>query len=954
MKHAIGSLVRVRERDWIVQPESSEDLLILKPLGGLEDETVGVLPSLEEVKSASFDLPDSGKAGDYLSCKLLRDAMLLGVRNGVGPFRSFGHMNLDPRPYQFVPLIMAMRLDPVRLMIADDVGVGKTIEAGMIAREMLDRGDIERMTVLCPPHLAEQWQRELNDKFHIDAELVLSNTAARLERNIGFGQSLFEVYPYTVVSLDYIKNDRRRTEFLRACPEFVIVDEVHTCSEDTGARGSRQLRWEMLRALSKNPDRHMLLLTATPHSGKEGNFSSLLTLLNDRFIHLPANLAGDENRRNREDLARHFVQRRRPDVQHYMREVLQQRDEMSPFPDREALDATWKLNLQYGSFLKEIIHWAKKAVRGYVSGSRNIQDRVKWWSALALMHTVSSSPAAAESTLLTRTETEEMDSLSQLEQMGVDTVMDAGEGDLLQGTDLTPDVIMNTLADTNDRKWFRQMAVKAAALYGDQDPKLLSLIPIIKRVLKDGFQPIVFCRYVRTAEYLEMELKARLKSEFKDIEIVAVSGKIAPEDREERIFDLGQYPCRILIATDCLSEGVNLQQYFNAVIHYDLAWNPTRHEQREGRVDRYGQPSRTVKTITYYGEDNPVDGIILKVLLRKHESIRKALGISVPIPVDGNALAAAIFESLLLQTDDDRYEQLALDVMLDQTIELERTWTQTAEQEKRSRAIFAQHTIKANEVSTLWEQSLNAVGSPAVLPFLELLCRTHAVPVGYKGNDILEIDFGALASRQAGFTDVTGLTSAVRLKSLLPAPEKTLHVTRTHPLVEALASHVFTDAFDEYGHLQARRCGVIRTKGISVRTVMILARARYLLEETKARRKVKEMMAEDVYILSRSGSGETAAWLDEERTEELLSVVPTGNVLQNEVVLHVERAKREVVKEVEYIRVHVHQRADRFMEQHRAVRESARMTGQTKVRVLEASEGFPVDIIGIFVILPEA
>ena len=110
---------------------------------------------------------------------------------------------------------MALRLDPVRLLIADDVGIGKTIEACLVARELLDRGEIQRMAVLCPPHLAEQWQSELKDKFHIDTELVLASTARRLERNCGVNQSIFDIYPHVIVSMDYIKSDRRRDEFRR-------------------------------------------------------------------------------------------------------------------------------------------------------------------------------------------------------------------------------------------------------------------------------------------------------------------------------------------------------------------------------------------------------------------------------------------------------------------------------------------------------------------------------------------------------------------------------------------------------------------------------------------------------------------------------------------------------------------------------------------------------------------
>src|SRR5262249_30980703 len=154
--------------------------------------------------------------------------------------------------------LMALRHEVIRLLIADDVGIGKTIEAGLIARELLDRGEITRLTVICPPHLCEQWQQELASKFLLDAEVVRPGTASRLERGLPAGQSLFEVYPFTVVSLDYIKAERRRDEFIRACPEFVIVEEAHACIGGNGA--SRHLRYRLLRDLANDPRRHMLFL----------------------------------------------------------------------------------------------------------------------------------------------------------------------------------------------------------------------------------------------------------------------------------------------------------------------------------------------------------------------------------------------------------------------------------------------------------------------------------------------------------------------------------------------------------------------------------------------------------------------------------------------------------------------------------------------------------------------
>ncbi len=164
MTFAVGSLVKARGREWVVLPGSDDDMLLLRPLGGTEDEVTGVYRPLEPVEPAAFDLPDPARLGDFASCRLLRDAIRLGFRSSAGPFRSFAQLAVEPRPYQLVPLLMALKLDPVRLLIADDVGIGKTVEAGLIARELLDRGEVRRLAVLCPPHLAEQWQAELREQ----------------------------------------------------------------------------------------------------------------------------------------------------------------------------------------------------------------------------------------------------------------------------------------------------------------------------------------------------------------------------------------------------------------------------------------------------------------------------------------------------------------------------------------------------------------------------------------------------------------------------------------------------------------------------------------------------------------------------------------------------------------------------------------------------------------------
>ncbi|WP_300593795.1 DEAD/DEAH box helicase, partial [Microbacterium sp.] len=308
---AIGSLVTARGRDWVVLPESDPDFLVAKPLGGSDAEITGLIPAVEEVTSATFPPPSPADRGDDRSGRMLREALRIGFRSSGGPFRSLASLNVDPRPYQLVPLLLGLRQETVRLLIADDVGIGKTVEAGLVASELLAQGTVQRLAVLCPPSLAEQWRRELSEKFGLDAQLVLPSTITRLERALAVGEELFTRYPVTVVSLDFIKSERHRYEFQRTAPELIIVDEAHTVAADDSGTGSagRTQRYNLIRSLADDKTRHLILTTATPHSGNDGAFRNLIGLLDDDLKTI--DLSSDSGRRL---LARYMVQRRRGDI----------------------------------------------------------------------------------------------------------------------------------------------------------------------------------------------------------------------------------------------------------------------------------------------------------------------------------------------------------------------------------------------------------------------------------------------------------------------------------------------------------------------------------------------------------------------------------------------------------------------------------------------------------------
>jgi SNF2 family DNA or RNA helicase len=669
----------------VVLPDSTDDFLLLKPLGGLEDDVAGLLPDLEAVEPAQFALPTSDDLGDHRSARLLRDAVRLGFRSSAGPFRSFGRIAVEPRSYQLVPLLMALRLDPVRLLIADDVGIGKTVEALLIAKELLDRGEIQRTAVLCPPHLAEQWQEEMRDKFNVESEVVLSGTVRRLERHCRFNESLFERYPHVVVSLDFIKSDRRRAEFLRSCPEFVVVDEVHTCAGRDGP--GRHQRHELVSALSRDPDRHLVLVTATPHSGKEESFTSLLGLLSPRLSLLAAEMGEPSNRR---ELAAHFVQRRRGDIRRFL-------EQDTAFPERREREATWALTTDYRHLFERVLAWARETVRDTTGGRH--RQRVRWWSALALLRALGSSPAAAAATLRTRAAGDGTLTAEEADEVGMSTVLDLDLGEVSDQGDTVPGALAPGETEDGPDRRMLDLARAADRLRGDHDPKLLGLTAIVADLLGEGFSPIVFCRFIQTAEYVAAELAGRLPS---GVTVSAVTGLLPPEEREARVAELAAHPKRVLVCTDCLSEGINLQRAFDAVVHYDLSWNPTRHEQRDGRVDRFGQGSREVRIVTYFGVDNRIDGIVLDVLLRKHREIRRATGVAVPVPGDSSQIIEAIFEGLLLREEqaEDIQEYLPgfEELLRPRREDLHRIWEDASDREVRSRSMFAQDSLKPDDV----------------------------------------------------------------------------------------------------------------------------------------------------------------------------------------------------------------------------------------------------------------
>jgi superfamily II DNA or RNA helicase len=946
--YAAGSLVTARGREWVVLPDSEPDMLVLRPLGGPADEITAVFPDLESVSHAHFPKPVPDDLGDAQAAGLLRTALRVGFDSSAGPFRSLGAIAVEPRPYQLVPLLMAMRQPIVRMAICDDVGIGKTVESALIAKELLAQGEAVGLAVLCSPALAEQWQDELRVKFGIDAELILASTVPRLERALEWGQSLFERHKTIVVSTDFIKSPRHRDDFVKHCPDLIIVDEAHTCVPTDAAgpgAGNRmsQQRYELLSRLVADRAKHLMLVTATPHSGKDESFRRLIGLLDPALE--SADLSTDVGRRQ---LAPHYVQRRRADIRDYL-------GEETEFPgDRLFRDAPYALSPGYRALLDDAIAYASDRVTT-ASGQR--EQRVAWWSAIALLRSLVSSPRAAAQTLVTRSQSAAATTADEADVLGRPVTEDMAE-DNPEGIDASPGAD-DTAADVSTiPARLLDLAKRAEQLEGtESDNKLVLLVKTVKDLLKNGYNPIVFCRYIPTSEYVAEHLDGVLG---KKTAVAAVNGTLSPAQRIDRIDRLGDATSeegwkRVLVATDCLSEGVNLQHYFNAVVHYDLAWNPTRHEQREGRVDRFGQRSPEVRVVTVYGADNGIDGKVLEVLIKKHREIRKSTGISVPIPDETSSqVTDAVVEWLMMRGRADQQALFALDEVIGKTgDELEIAWNSMAERERRSRSRFAQGSIHPDEVAREVAAIRAALGSDD-----EIRAFTRTALTELSADVVTDVGGGftvTTASLPLSLRDsiaaLIGERPKLPFRTTPAVPRGEAALTRTDPVVRAVANFVLSAALDRQApaaHRPARRCGVIRTSLIAKRTVVLLVRYRYQLV-LPGRYGDVPLIAEDARVLGFVGApSAVTGWLPDAQAAALLEAKPDENTMPE----FAERTISTVLSGLDEVLPHVNARGAEFAEELREAHRRVRRGADQAVRGVRVSVAGDADILGVYVCLP--
>lgn len=947
-----GKLVTLRGRDWVVLPSEDPDVLMVRPLGGSEDETTGIYLPLgvesEIPKEATFPWPTAEDLGDITTARLLYNAARLGFRNASGPFRAFAKLSFRPRAYQVVPLVMALRQKVVRLLIADDVGVGKTIEALLIARELLERGTVRRFAVVCPPHLCEQWSEEIKTKLGMEAAIIRASTKVKMDREVPGDTSIYQYYPYQVISVDFIKSDLRKNVFSKECPELLIVDEVHTCARPFGASDSQQQRFHLISKIAAKQGQHIVLLTATPHSGKPEEFQSLLGLLKKEYD------SPDWSGRDPEKikvLTKHIVQRKREDVEKWM-------GEDTPFPDRESTEETYNLSGSYGKLFTEIVMFAKKLVR--VAGTEKTQS-ARAWAALGLLRGVMSSPRAGVQMLDTRLEklSPAKASTGEATDVETETVTANPVGDVAEGVnDSVPAHVIERI------KWTSAQIIKIQDFQArlknlegvKQDQKIKVAGDILLGWLGDNYRPVVFCRYIDTAKYVHDVLECYLRKKHPSLNIRVVTSEEPDVRRRELIEELRGKGKQLLIATDCLSEGINLQEQFNAVLHYDLPWNPNRLEQREGRVDRFGQSTPKVKVCLLYGKQNPIDGVVLEVLIKKIKEIKKATGISIPFPSDSQSVLDAITMSLLLRPDRNvHYTEGEQGILFDMSdfgevayekTEISARIEEAAQRERESQGLFAQNAIQPSEIEQDLQAVDEAIGDPtATETFVTGVFRTmFGVQVTAETSDNESHAYSVVITNMGDLAHMFPGTGEIRkICFASPVRGEYNYIGRNHPMVERLCQVVLANTIDRNSP-RAARATVMRTDGIAEKTTILMLRCRNLIENTADK---SQIIAEEM-VLRGMRNGEKSPLYDHREAEMLLcKVKPNENMtpeeqrefLQDEIE-RIQNRKNEITGIAEQQSISFAKAHTRF----------SRLTDPESYQVVHPV--LPPDLVGLYVLIP--
>lgn len=569
------------------------------------------------------------------------------------PFRAGIKIDL----YQLEPLRKALLLPRVNLFIADDVGLGKTIEAGLIARELLLRKRVESIIVVAPPSVVEQWQDEMTHRFGLRFEILDRAYVQRVREERGFGVNPWETYPYILISERLLIDDAYKAPLMAWLGAFrpksmLILDEAHHVAPSSGSKYAKDS--DLTRAVRDLAPRfeHRLFLSATPHNGHTNSFSALLEILDkNRFLR-----GTKVDKRHRDEI---MVRRVKDQVRRLC----------GGFPERKLVQIDLEdlppdtPELRLSELLAEY-----KRLRRRKSADASMRERSQLNLILSgLQQRLLSSIEAFANTLAKHRRG--MEKVWQGEVLSLETRVqkrailgsynadddeaDLDEKDLAAIEDdafekATRSVGKRTPADiAEERRLLDEMERIANKSRHLPDARIKNLVRWIREHLTPGARlpgedrsydaslwtnerVIIFTEYEDTRRYIEQSLRAAIDGTDAAAERIAALRGATSRDRREllkRAFNAPpeSHPLRILVCTESAREGINLQNHCTHLFHFDLPWNPARVEQRNGRIDRKGQPAPVV-WCSYFFYPQRKEDPVLAAIVKKSENIRQELG----------------------------------------------------------------------------------------------------------------------------------------------------------------------------------------------------------------------------------------------------------------------------------------------------------------------------------------
>ena len=565
------------------------------------------------------------------------------------PIASPFHGAVQVEDFQLEPLLRALQMPRISLLLADDVGLGKTVEAGLILTELLLRRRIRRVLVLTPAALRDQWHQEMHDKFSLTFDLVDRQETHKLRKQLGLDANPWRTFPRIISSYHYLRQHDVLEQFLSTCRQhegaaqlpwdLLIVDEAHNLTPAPFGEDSDLVK--MLRAITPYFE-HRLFLTATPHNGHTRSFSGLLELLDPVRFHQATELTDNDKervkqvvvRRLKRDInedddesgrTRRFPERHlRPAQLHFRKKEKALAAAFGEFRSavKSAVARSKKSEQLAGSFAVEVLN------KRLLSCPRTFAD--SWFR---FMEGVKNDEEASQAELFVaqRAQAEELDDDLEKESRERHAARTAGAWLKPLVAELRPqiDAVQGALAGLG------------LACDGDdisdpvEDARFDQLVELIKERLRSGNRKwldderiIVFTEYKTTLDYLARRLKAEFGIAADDEKgplRVLYGGMDNKERKAIRVaFNDPADAVRILVATDAASEGLNLQETARLLLHWEVPWNPSRLEQRNGRIDRHGQ-ARDV-TILHFTSEDDADLKFLARVVDKVEQIREDLG----------------------------------------------------------------------------------------------------------------------------------------------------------------------------------------------------------------------------------------------------------------------------------------------------------------------------------------